>query len=190
LPGLKLVSASTIAPPSNTQSKFKSVTANCPSGTVAIGTGAQVDYADRGVTITQVSPYGSDFVYERGVTVSSAWDRSDVTTVPDNYRLVAWAVCANRPSGYQLVSQTSPDTTSNVLGRFILCPQGKRALGATAPFLRDDTLLSHLVELSLSTITASHTTTPPGTTTANLRFSRRVSSPKPWNFDVGAICAN
>ncbi len=99
----------------------KSLTATCPAGTRVIGPGGDTTPGNGSVVLNQIRPDAS----LTSVTVHA--DEDEVGT-PSNWFLQAFVICAAPPTGLELVSATSANTSANK-SVVAACPSGKRLLG-------------------------------------------------------------
>jgi hypothetical protein len=155
----------------------KVITSQCSGAKVPIGTGAAIGGAAGGVGLMGAWP---SEIGIRGVTARGQDDLNDGLTPPRNWLLTAWAVCATKNNGYEIVNDFSDNDSRDGIGTSVLCPPGKSVLGEGA-FIIDSTDNAHLYSLwPRSTATAEQ-----GVVDAK----RSVSSGTNWTIQVFAVCA-
>jgi hypothetical protein len=130
LPGLEYVSASTFAEPGST---YVEVTATCPAGKRAVGAGGMIGLGDflAGASFQGILP----FEYSNGGNVVARSKYDERLNNPLGFPLVAMAVCAYPPPGYEIRYVTMPQANTAPYGRRLLqasapCSPGKKVLGA------------------------------------------------------------
>jgi len=130
LSGLEYVNAGTFAPPG---SNYVEVTATCPEGKRAVGAGGIIGYADllAGASFHGILPF--DYGNAGSVVARGKYDER--LNNPLGYNLVAMAVCAYPPPGYEIRYETMPQAYTPPYGRRLLqasaqCSPGKKVLGA------------------------------------------------------------
>lgn len=165
VPGLEIMPPATSATNSGS---FKSATALCPAGKVVVGTGARITGGGGDVVLDEVIPS------EGGVTVG-AYEDEDGTAA--NWSVTAFAVCANRPSGYTIASATSTSAVRFETELSATCPSGRRALGGGAE------VTGGLGEVSIDDVF-------PGQTSSHAKgFADQTGNPRAWSIRAYAICA-
>ena len=98
----------------------------CPSGKRVVGTGA-TSYAVNGQVALQVSRASASG------DIARAQAHEDVDGWGGSWFVSSWAVCANPPAGYQVVSGQSTEHNSETFkAADRSCPAGKRALSVGA----------------------------------------------------------
>jgi hypothetical protein len=119
VPGQLFVTA-TSATDSN---ETKGLYAKCPSGLAPIGGGAEVTGGANRVRISHSVPM-----------INDAWS---VSAMEDNngyagdWSITAWAICAPKPAGYQVVWSTTTAPAGETYGYAIAsCPRGSKVIGA------------------------------------------------------------
>jgi hypothetical protein len=118
VPGLTIVSVSS----ATDSSDHKSARAYCPGNTVAIGSGATTEGGLGQVNIESVVP-SSDSV--------SASAYEDANGTNNLWSVTAQAICADQPSGHQIVYATSPQNAVNKSVTAI-CPGSTVTIGSGA----------------------------------------------------------
>jgi hypothetical protein len=102
----------------NSTNAPKSDTASCPFAKKLVGLGYEIGtFAEGEVHVTSVVPT------EDEVTVTAYEDDNGTT---ESWSVTAYAVCATEPSGLEVVTSTSPSTSSDLT----VCPGVKKAIGA------------------------------------------------------------
>jgi hypothetical protein len=104
----------------------QSAQARCSPGEVALGGGGLVRNPGFQADLRTVAPSasGDRFIVQGG---------EDVDGYPANWSVVAYAMCAPRPPGYQIVASTSLGSpTDSRKATTSVCPVGKRVHGAGA----------------------------------------------------------
>lgn len=102
----------------NSTNAPKSDTANCPFAKKLVGLGYEIGtFAEGEVHVTAVVPTDDE------VTVTAYEDANGTT---ESWSVTAYAVCATEPSGLEVVTSTSPSTSSDLT----VCPGVKKAIGA------------------------------------------------------------
>jgi hypothetical protein len=125
VPGLVYITAHT----GFDSSVYKSVTALCPEGTRLVGGGWEVVGAPGEIVMDDFIPSARSLLVGAGEIVGPG-ERSDGTTQP--WAVVAMAVCANPPPGYQIVASTSAFAPGGSRTALVSCPVGKALIGAGA----------------------------------------------------------
>lgn len=165
MPGLEIVPPATSA---TNSTSFKSATAFCPAGKVVVGTGARINGGGGDIVLDEVIPF------ENRVTVG-AFEDEDGTTA--NWSVTAFAVCANRPSGYTITSATSTSAVRFETELSANCPAGRRALGGGAE------VAGGAGEVSIDDVF-------PGQTSSHTKgFADQNGTTKSWSLTAYAICA-
>jgi hypothetical protein len=112
---------------SNTDSTvFKSVLRTCPAGQVVIGTGFQLSGAEGSVVLDDLIPTETSVTVSAGEVVGPG-EPADGTTL--NWSVTGFATCAARPSGYEIVPQTTPFGVSTERHVAAGCPGTKQLIG-------------------------------------------------------------
>ncbi|MFC3890717.1 hypothetical protein ACFOWZ_04475 [Lentzea rhizosphaerae] len=165
VPGLEIAPPATSA---SNSSEFKSATASCPAGKVVVGTGARINGGGGDVVLDEVVPReGSVFV--------GAYEDEDGTTA--NWSVTAFAVCANRPSGYIITNAVSTTAVRFETELSATCPAGRRALGGGAQ------ITGGLGEVSIDDVF-------PGETSSHTKgFADQTGNAGAWSITAFAICA-
>lgn len=165
VPGLEIMPPATSA---TNSASFKSASAVCPSGKVVVGTGARINGGGGDVVLDEVIPR------EDRVTVG-AYEDEDGTAA--NWSVTAFAVCANRPSGYTITSATSTSAVRFETELSATCPAGRRALGGGAE------VTGGLGEVSIDDVF------PSDTASHSKGFADPTGNPRAWSLRAYAICA-
>jgi hypothetical protein len=119
-------------------SRNKSVTANCPTGTNVIGVGSQTSGPSLGNVITdRIAPNAG----LTSVTVSAKEDG----TFTKNWVLTAYAICADPPPGLIEIAGSTVSSANKV--ETVTCPAGTVAIGSGARVTgaRDDAMFAALL---------------------------------------------
>jgi hypothetical protein len=153
----------------------KTVTAVCPPGKVVIGGGGRAE--EQGVpahklTLTQLEPYLDSVRY--GYRASAT---NTAPNVISPWRMEAYALCAEPPSGYHIVSAQATAPSQPVQATAAVCPPGERVLGSGAK------ILNHGSRVALQVARSSG---PGDIARAQAREIRPVGS---WNLFAFAVCA-
>lgn len=103
----------------------KSVTATCPAGKKVVGAGGQNNAPTGKVVLDEITP----LMNLSGVTAVGVETANGTT---ENWRVVAYAICANAPNvpGLELVSNTSTLDSNSYKYTYVDCPAGKKVTGA------------------------------------------------------------
>jgi hypothetical protein len=163
---------------------LKETAAACPNGKRALGTGARInpfnlgDQYQHGIGLQVVRASGSG-------DITRAQAQAQPAGYAANWQLLAFAVCANTPQGYEvspygesLGRESEPDK-----GARVDCPGGKQLLGGGAT-----------VGLAPANVTLNGTTPwqhlpdPPSAWEA--RAFENTTTPLPWSLAAQAICAD
>jgi hypothetical protein len=107
---------------------FQGVTATCPAGKVALGTGGRIDNGNGQVNLSTIAEGGL------GSNRSTATGTEDLDGFNGNWNVTAFSICAtpNSVTDFQVVQNQA---SFNGAGRKFVtvdCPQGKRVTGAGA----------------------------------------------------------
>jgi hypothetical protein len=102
----------------------KTIAAQCPAGKQVIGGGARVSGAQH-VVLTRLEPVHTS-TGDSYVAAAS----EDQTGFAGTWALLAYAICADPPTGLQIVSATGAAGSSAFQGVSATCPPGKLAIGA------------------------------------------------------------
>lgn len=122
IPGLHLVADSG----SLGSASVQSVSAGCPAGEVVLGGGGLVRNPGFQADLRTVAPSANG---DRFTAIGG----EDVDGYPDNWSVVAYAMCAPRPPGYEIVASTGVALPADSRkAATSVCPAGKRAHGAGA----------------------------------------------------------
>jgi hypothetical protein len=113
----------------------QSVEAPCPQGKQIVGGGASaIEYDAAGlsliprrVTLTRLAPVGGSGQNRYAVTATETAPGTD-----NDWRVKAWAVCADPVPGHLIVSKATSFSSSAVQTADPVCPSGKSALGSGA----------------------------------------------------------
>lgn len=104
----------------------------CPSGTRAIGSGARINYASTGEVALQIARASGPG------DITRAQAREEANGYSGNWNVTAYAVCVNRPYGYEVVYGASSERDSeSTKSATAACPDGKRVHGAGAATIFD-----------------------------------------------------
>ncbi len=114
--GLRIVSATSPTSPASP----KSVTAVCPDGQIAIGTGAEISGGNGNVVLRQLIPDGPD--------VTATGD--NIGSFDEPWSVRASAICADRLAGYGVVTAPGELGSRHTMGVQANCRSGQRLLGA------------------------------------------------------------
>jgi hypothetical protein len=158
----------------------KSATVSCPGRTNVIGTGASIGFAAQQVQITGVVPSSGT------VTV---YGSEDDTGYSGNWYVQATAICANAPSGYEIVSDSHVLTSDPSASAAAYCPGTKRMLGGAADvgIKNLGTSLPHNIpDVAVNQLLA-------GSTSEGMiafAFEDGNGTAKQWILTAYAICAN
>ncbi|TDD34941.1 hypothetical protein E1287_15060 [Actinomadura sp. KC06] len=117
VPNLQMISNTT----AGDSSTAKSVTAACPSGTVALGGGGEIINGAGEVLFTGLRPTPTLSGYQVGA-------HEDETGYSGSWQVRAHAVCGSAPAGTQRVASTGPGSTG-VTYTSAFCPSGKHIIG-------------------------------------------------------------
>ncbi|WP_283136961.1 hypothetical protein [Rhizohabitans arisaemae] len=101
---------------------FKSQTALCPAGKRVVGAGARLTMVTNEVAITQFAPLPNG----QGVEARAYEDWDGFA---GNWGLIAHAICADTPAGWEIQTATSPPGSPPSATVVASCSPGKRALG-------------------------------------------------------------
>jgi hypothetical protein len=169
---LEIVGASSSEP---IGSKHKGATVSCGArGKVVVGLGGAVNlYANQGLALRGLTVNAAT----AEVSVTGADDLRDRLTVPSTFSVSAWAVCARRPLGYEVVTKSSPITDSESSGHRVNCPNGKATLGMGG--MTVEPALSAYLDYFFQREDAK----------VALIHAHRVGSTDGWYFVTQAICA-
>jgi hypothetical protein len=122
IPGLHLVASSGPLGSASVQS----VSAGCPAGEVVLGGGGLVRNPGFQADLRTVAPSANG---DRFTAIGG----EDVDGYPDNWSVVAYAMCAPRPAGYEIVASTGLALpTESRKAATTLCPAGKHVHGVGA----------------------------------------------------------
>jgi hypothetical protein len=152
----------------------KAASAACPAGKRVVGAGGSVDGAEPEEAMNLAA-----VVADAALASVTASGFEDFNGTSDNWSVTAYAVCANRPPGLELVSATTDDD-SDAKAITADCPSGKNLLGAGASVaegggrVRLDDLRPN-ADLTRTTATA---------------FEDEFNFTAPWTLTAQAICAN
>jgi hypothetical protein len=138
----------------------KRVVATCPTGKKLLGAGFEITGASGHVLITGLAPGTS-----RDRVAASATE--DEFGTPTRWTLTAYATCAPRPKGYEVVSAASASDSATSKVATASCPNGKWVTGVlgTINGARGQVLLDSLfqdVDLASASITAAEDATGTG----------------------------
>jgi len=130
--------------PSATDSQIlKNSTATCPAGTVVIATGFELNGAAGDIILDDMIPSTTNVFVQAG-------EDGDGTNA--SWNVVAWATCAFRPTGYEIMSagiQSDPGTLREAIAT--CSSTSKRVIGAAA------NLSAGFGQISISTLTFDDT---------------------------------
>jgi hypothetical protein len=112
----------------------KSARVSCPAGLKVVGAGASIGYVANQVHITGVVPWDNEV---------TAYASEDDTGYSYNWYVQVTAVCANPPSGYEIVSDYHARTSDPDASVSVNCPDGKVMLGAAADVYVNNTWDQH-----------------------------------------------
>jgi hypothetical protein len=168
LPGLQMVQATSVSDSNNT----KGATASCPAGKQLVGTGGEITGGLGQVVIDDVRP---NSLLSR-VTVTGF---EDANGTANNWRVDAYAICANPLPGLQLATQSSASDTS---GKRILanCPSGTKLLDAAGE------ITGGLGRVGMIEMAPANPLTE-GNTVAAIQMDG--GAPPSWSLNAYAICA-
>jgi hypothetical protein len=107
-------------------------TVACPSGTVPWGGGAKIDENTLGAHLNSSYGYSGE--------AGSGWLAAVNNTTGSNLTFSVYAVCADRPASYKLVTGTAQDDPAGSrAGTFAACPKGTVSLGGGGASKSSDT---------------------------------------------------
>jgi hypothetical protein len=101
----------------------RNASVSCPEGLVVIGAGARIRGADGRVKVDEIRPG----YLLRSVEVHASEDEVGTSS---NWDVLAYAICAVRPSGHQLVEASVDRGWLAATPAVAACPQGKKLLSA------------------------------------------------------------
>jgi hypothetical protein len=133
IPGMEIVTAITTGPQ-------KSIAAECPDDKVVVGTGAAVGNTREGAVLAEVTPgfFSSTgyFVYVNAIAHAFG--------PPANFAVLAAAVCAFEPAGYEINEDTDVvDGDVSPINASMTC-NGRIALAAGAGFSSDKAFMTSM----------------------------------------------
>ena len=102
----------------------KGVNSTCPAGKRVLGVGGRIVTTSGQVLLDDLTPNAA-------LTGASAFGAEDGNGYSENWLVISEAICATPPIGLQLVTASSP-TTSSSKGVTATCPTGKRVVGTGA----------------------------------------------------------
>jgi hypothetical protein len=161
--GLEIITMSSITDSVDS----KSVTAPCPFGKVTIGSGAAIEGGLGQVAINDIRPTNTSVIataYEDANGTNSQWS------------VQAQAICADPPSGHQIVSETSP-VNSVEKAVTAMCPFGTVMIGSGAaiPGGSGDVEIDDLL--------------PDAGSVTAIAYEINNGTPNNWRVKAYAICA-
>lgn len=106
-----------------TGARSKRATVRCSAGKVVLGTGGVVGDVHRGVSFASVTPTQEE------VSVVGTEDPTDSFPIPSNFGVGAWAVCAAKPSGHQILWDYSSRSSDSGIGNHSRCAGSRKILG-------------------------------------------------------------
>jgi len=165
VPGRVLLSQTTV----NDSASSKGIGVPCPTGTVILGGGLDINGGGHSVRILQSGPQKNGWV---------AAAREDASGYASSWSVTVWAICGSQPTGYEIVSASGTTTTSGSVTA--TCPAGKKVIGAGG-IAWNDSLHSVLDTIAPNAaltgvyVEAFHDETPPSAA---------------YDFHALAICAN
>ena len=157
----------------STSENAKTLTATCPLGTKVVGVGGDTTPGNGSVLLDILRPSAS-------LTTVSVHANEDQAGTAADWYLQAYAICAHEPNGLELVTATSPSSSSNK-SVTATCPSGKRLLGSGAELTgaRGQVILDGLMPNPGLTAVAVNALEDEGAGTA-----------QSWSVTAYAICAD
>jgi hypothetical protein len=156
---------------------IKSVTANCPAGGVVYGGGGYVVGATaHNVRLSGLRP----MVNLVGLSGFRAAATEDESGHAGDWAVRAFAICGPKLAGYQIVWQTSPNSSNSSRSATATCPNGKKVISAGAEVTNggDDVVLQLIVpNNNLDSVAAN-------------AYEDETGYLGNWQLTAYAVCAN
>jgi hypothetical protein len=182
VPGVRVTGVERVIRSSvNSRAPVKSATATCPEGKQIVGGGIWT-VADLSVMPTGLEPFRSAVSGRYSYQVTAA---ALPPGPPSDWRIEAFAFCADPIPGYEIVPRVTGFSAGNVQTADPVCPSGKRVLGSGARVDFPPEEPKQGVGLQVARVDALG-----GMVRTQARRTTVGPSPSQWRLTGYAICSN